>query len=77
MRLYVLELKRLLKTRSVGILIIAALILSAVLSYLPVTYIQAYKTDKSGTIQVVTGIDKGKKSRQKSTAWRDDRSKDP
>ena len=48
MRLYVLELKRLLKTRSVGILIIAALILSAVLSYLPVTYIQAYKTDKSG-----------------------------
>lgn len=44
MRLYVLELKRLLKTRSVGILIIAALILSAVLSYLPVTYIQAYKT---------------------------------
>ena len=57
MRLYVLELKRLLKTRSVGILIIAALILSAVLSYLPVTYIQAYKTDKSGTIQVVTGIE--------------------
>ena len=37
MRLYVLELKRLLKTRSVGILIIAALILSVVLSYLPVT----------------------------------------
>ena len=67
MRLYVLELKRLLKTRSVGILIIAALILSAVLSYLPVTYIQAYKTDKSGTIQVVTGIEaiKAKKSRLK------------
>lgn len=67
MRLYVLELKRLLKTRSVGILIIAALILSAVLSYLPVTYIQAYKTDKSGTIQVVTGIEAIKaKSRQKA-----------
>ena len=68
MRLYVLELKRLLKTRSVGILIIAALILSAVLSYLPVTYIQAYKTDKSGTIQVVTGIEaiKAKKADKKA-----------
>ena len=73
MRLYVLELKRLLKTRSVGILIIAALILSAVLSYLPVTYIQAYKTDKSGTIQVVTGIEaiKAKKADKKAadTKW--------
>ena len=57
MRLYVLEIKRLLKTRSVGLLIIAALVLSAVLSYLPVTYIQAYKTDKSGDIQTVTGIE--------------------
>ena len=57
MRLYVLELKRLLKTRSVGILIIAALILSAVLSYLPVTYIQAYKTDELGNIQAVNGTE--------------------
>ena len=57
MRLYVLELKRLLKTRSVGILIIAALILSAVLSYLPVTYIQAYKTDELGNIQTVSGTE--------------------
>ena len=78
MRLYVLELTSA-EERSVGILIIAALILSAVLSYLPVTYIQAYKTDKSGTIQGGhrNRSDKGKKSRQKSTAWRDDRSKDP
>lgn len=68
MRLYVLELKRLLKTRSVGILNIAALILSAVLSYLPVTYIQAYKTDKSGNIQAVTGIEavKAKKADKKA-----------
>ena len=63
-----IRIKRLLKTRSVGILIIAALILSAVLSYLPVTYIQAYKTDKSGTIQVVTGIEaiKAKKADKKA-----------
>ena len=49
-------------------MIIAALILSAVLSYLPVTYIQAYKTDKSGTIQVVTGIEaiKAKKADKKA-----------
>lgn len=68
MRLYALELKRLLKTRSVGILIVAALILSAVLSYLPVTYIQAYKTDKSGNIQAVTGIEavKAKKADKKA-----------
>lgn len=42
MRLYVLELKRLLKTRSVSFLLIAALVLSAVMAYVPVTYIQAY-----------------------------------
>mgnify|MGYP004518334025 FL=1 len=68
MRLYVLEIKRLLKTRSVGLLIIAALVLSAVLSYLPVTYIQAYKTDKSGDIQIVTGIEaiKAKKADKKA-----------
>ena len=39
MRLYVLELKRLLKTRSVSFLLIAALVLSAVMEYVPVTYI--------------------------------------
>ena len=55
MRLYVLELKRLLKTRSVSFLLIAALVLSAVMAYVPVTYIQAYKTDKSGNIEAVSG----------------------
>lgn len=57
MRLYVLELKRLLKTRSVSFLLIAVLVLSAVMAYVPVTYIQAYKTDKSGNIEVVSGIE--------------------
>ena len=45
MRLYYLEMKRLIRTKSVWILMIAMVVLAAVMAYVPVTFIRAYKTD--------------------------------
>lgn len=55
MRLYYLEMKRLIRTKSVWILMIAMVTLAAVMAYVPVTFIRAYKTD-AGNVQAVTGV---------------------
>ena len=55
MRLYYLEMKRLIRTKSVWILMIAMVVLAAVMAYVPVTFIRAYKTD-AGNVQAVTVV---------------------
>lgn len=55
MRLYYLEMKRLIRTKSVWILMIAMVVLAAVMAYVPVTFIRAYKTN-AGNVQAVTGV---------------------
>ena len=68
MRLYYLEMKRLIRTKSVWILMIAMVVLAAVMAYVPVTFIRAYKTD-AGNVQAVTGVQavKIKKETRKDT----------
>lgn len=63
MRLYYLEMKRLIRTKSVWILMIAMVVLAAVMAYVPVTYIRAYKTD-AGNVQAVTGVQAVKISKE-------------
>ena len=63
MRLYYLEMKRLIRTKSVWILMIAMVVLAAVMSYVPVTFIRAYKTD-AGNVQAVTGVQAVKISKE-------------
>ena len=63
MRLYYLEMKRLIRTKSVWILMIAMVALAAVMAYVPVTFIRAYKTD-AGNVQAVTGVQAVKISKE-------------
>lgn len=63
MRLYYLEIKRLIRTKSVWILMIAMVVLAAVMAYVPVTFIRAYKTD-AGNVQAVTGVQAVKISKE-------------
>ena len=63
MRLYYLEMKRLIRTKSVWILMIAMVVLAAVMAYVPVTFIRAYKTDV-GNVQAVTGVQAVKISKE-------------
>ena len=64
MRLYYLEMKRLVfGTKSVWILMIAMVVLAAVMAYVPVTFIRAYKTD-AGNVQAVTGVQAVKISKE-------------
>ena len=63
MRLYYLEMKRLIRTKSVWILVIAMVVLAAVMAYVPVTFIRAYKTD-AGNVQAVTGVQAVKISKE-------------
>ena len=63
MRLYYLEMKRWIRTKSVGILMIAMVVLAAVMAYVPVTFIRAYKTD-AGNVQAVTGVQAVKISKE-------------
>ena len=63
MRLYYLEMKRLIRTKSVWILMIAMVVLAAVMAYVPVTFIRAYKTD-AGNVQAVTGVQAVKSSKE-------------
>ena len=63
MRLYYLEMKRLIRTKSVWILMIAMVVLAAVMAYVPVTFIGAYKTD-GGNVQAVTGVQAVKISKE-------------
>ena len=48
MRVYQAELKRILKTRSVQILLAAAVLLSAVLAYFPCTFAEYVYEDEAG-----------------------------
>ena len=63
MRLYYLDMKRLIRTKSVWILMIAMVVLAAVMAYVPVTFIRAYKTD-AGNVQAVTGVQAVKISKE-------------
>lgn len=63
MRLYYLEMKRLIRTKSVWILMIAMVVLAAVMAFVPVTFIRAYKTD-AGNVQAVTGVQAVKISKE-------------
>lgn len=63
MRLYYLEMKRLIRTKSVWILMIAMVVLAAAMAYVPVTFIRAYKTD-AGNVQAVTGVQAVKISKE-------------
>ena len=63
MRLYYLEMKRLIRTKSVWIFMIAMVVLAAVMAYVPVTFIRAYKTD-AGNVQAVTGVQAVKISKE-------------
>lgn len=63
MRLYYLEMKRLIRTKSVWILMIAMVVLAAVMAYVPVTFIRAHKTD-AGNVQAVTGVQAVKISKE-------------
>lgn len=63
MRLYYLEMKRLIRTKSVWILMIAMVVLAAVMAYVTVTFIRAYKTD-AGNVQAVTGVQAVKISKE-------------
>ena len=64
MRLYYLEMKRLIRTKSVWILMIAMVVLAAVMAYVPVTFIRAYKTD-AGNVQAVTGGENFKRNAER------------
>ena len=55
MRLYQAELKRILKTRSVQILLAAAILLSAVLAYFPCTFVAYVYENESGKEVTLTG----------------------
>lgn len=68
MRLYYVELRRQLKTKSVCILIAVGFILTLVLSYLPISYIEyTYKSD-NGTSVTVNGL---KAIQMRKVAWED------
>lgn len=56
MRLFGLELKRILKTRSTWILLILALLLSAVMAYIPTTFVYSTYWNESGKKEEIKGI---------------------
>jgi len=57
MRLFVLEVKRVLKTRMTWILILLALALSALMAYIPVTFEEVLITDETGQEIRLSGLD--------------------
>ena len=56
MRMLGLELKRLLKTRSVSVLLCAALLLSGVMAYFPISFVGSYVMDGQGNVTQVSGL---------------------
>ena len=48
MRLFLIELKRILKTRSVQIVILGALVLTALLAYAPISFVKYTYYDDAG-----------------------------
>ena len=66
MRLYYVELRRQLKTKSVSILIAIGFLLTLVLSYLPISYIEYTYESDNGTTVAVSGIEA---IRMRKAAW--------
>ena len=56
MRIFHLELKRILKSRLTCILLVLALLLSALLAYLPTTYCYSNYIDEAGNEINLTGL---------------------
>ena len=56
MRIFRLELKRVLKSRLTWILLVLALLLSVLLAYLPTTYCYSNYTDETGNEVKLTGL---------------------
>ena len=56
MRIFRLELKRVLKSRLTWILLALALLLSVLLAYLPTTYCYSNYTDEAGNEVNLTGL---------------------
>ncbi|MDF1493790.1 hypothetical protein [Caproiciproducens sp. CPB-2] len=57
MRIYWLEMKRVLKSCRVMVLLIIALVMSAVMAYLPVTFESINYQDKNGKVIMLDGMD--------------------
>lgn len=57
MRIFILEIKRVLKTRSTWILLILALLLTFLLAWIPTTFFYSSYTDDSGNLVELTGLD--------------------
>lgn len=57
MRLYLMELKRILKTRSVLIVILGAIVLTALLAYAPISFVRYTYQDEAGNEVKVKGLE--------------------
>ena len=57
MRLFLMELKRILKTRSVQIVILGALLLTALLAYAPISFVRYTIQDDSGYKSEFKGLE--------------------
>ena len=57
MRLYLMELKRILKTRSVLIVILGAIVLTALLAYAPISFVRYTYQDEAGNKVKVKGLE--------------------
>lgn len=56
MRLLYLEIKRVFKTRLTWVLLLAAVLLSAFMAYIPVTFVKSLYIDEGGRAEVISGI---------------------
>lgn len=56
MRLFILEIKKILKTRITWILLAVSLFFSALMAYIPATFQACYGTDENGEQTLVTGV---------------------
>ena len=56
-RLLYLELKRVVTARSVWILLVILILLSAVLAYFPVSFERTYRVDEQGNVSELSGMD--------------------
>lgn len=57
MRLLILEIKRVLKTKRTWILMAASVLLAVFMAYIPTTFVTAQKTDETGNYVEITGKD--------------------
>lgn len=68
MRLLYLELKRLIKTRSTWMLLVAAIILSAVMAYFPISFATSYKIDEKGNAVKLRGMEAIRNTKEQEQA---------